>query len=128
MKLITSRGSAVLAAALALLGAITVWQPAKADTPNVLQIAIPTNVPVNPVGSHLVITGRSSAAAVVPCAPGTPWPHIAVLVYDRGNGPAEITDVLVFRDQELPVGSQYLITSGASPCTAEWQVFTGTRL
>jgi hypothetical protein len=135
MRFITTRRTAVTAAALALVAMTAWWEHAQADTPSEIQIAIPTNFFIVSGQTHMIFTGRSSTIATVACAPGTPWPQAAVLV-DPGSGTqAEITGVLVFHDHELPAGSRYLITAGPTlitagptPCNSELRLYTAKRL
>jgi hypothetical protein len=124
-RLITA--TTLILAALVLGGwALGLYVPsAQADSPNTIQIAIPTNVTIN-VGSHRVIfIGKPTSTSPVNCAPGTPNPQTVVVVEPEGGSASQITGVLAFHDHEIPNGTRYQIVGGPNACNTDFKLYTG---
>ena len=123
MRSITVRRMAVTAAALAFLGTLASCQEAHADTPAVVEIAIPNNVVVFADRYELIVIGRPTAISPVSCAPGIAWVQAAVLVDVTGGSRAQPTGILVFHEHELPLGSRFLIANKGTTCDTSLRLY-----
>ena len=123
MRSITARRMVVTAAALALLGTLASCQEAQAETPAVVEVAIPTDAVVFADSYEMIVIGQPTAISPVSCTTGIAWAQAAVLVDVTGGSPAQITGILVFHDHELPLGSRFLITSHGIPCNSELTLY-----
>ena len=111
-----------------LAGSLLFRTSARADTPQEIMIAIPTNENIV-VGAHYVqFIGRPTSTSPVTCAPGTPQRQTVVIVDPRGGNGAEVSGVLTYHEHEVPLGSRYLITGGPIPCNAELRLYVATHV
>ena len=117
-----------LAVVVAVTGGFFFSPEAQADTPTVIQVAIPTNVTIT-VGSHeIIFIGRPTSISSVACASGTPQVQTAIVVERAGGTAAEVSGVLAFHDHEIAYGSRYEITGGPNVCNTDFKLYTATLI